>query len=105
MVSSSSNSESWSGSISQLQLSEFPPDAGPHTATAAAGVVTVGAVPWVTNFNVPLYTEETAAAKAIARAVSTKGGGLPGVEVRLQPALIELCALLLPCVRQQLLHI
>jgi hypothetical protein len=63
---------------------EYPPDAGPYAATAAAGVVTIGAVPWVTNFNVPLYTEDMAAAKAIARAVSAKGGGLPGVEVSLR---------------------
>jgi hypothetical protein len=76
------SSENWHGSIQQLQLSGFPPDAGPLAATAAAGVATVGAVPWVTNFNVPLYTEDMAAAKAVARAVSTKGGGLPGVEVR-----------------------
>lgn len=77
-----SSSSSWSGSISQLQLGDhYPPDAGPHTATAAAGVVTVGAVPWVTNFNIPLYTQDMAAAKAVARALSTKGGGLPGVEV------------------------
>jgi glutamate formiminotransferase len=51
-------------------------------AKAAAGVVTLGAVPWVTNFNIPLFTDDMAAAKAVAKAVSAKGGGLPGVEVR-----------------------
>jgi hypothetical protein len=75
------SSENWHGSMQQLQLSGFPPDAGPLAATAAAGVVTVGAVPWVTNYNVPLHTDDMAAARAVARAVSTKGGGLPGVEV------------------------
>lgn len=44
--------------------------------------MTIGAVPWVTNYNVPLHTDDMAAAKAVARAVSSKGGGLPGVEVR-----------------------
>jgi len=78
-----SSSEAWCGGIKELQLSAYPPDAGPLTASAAAGVVTVGAVPWVTNFNVPLYTDDMAAARAVARAVSTRGGGLPGVEVSL----------------------
>lgn len=72
---------SWTGSISQPQLLAYPPDAGPYAATEAAGIVTVGAVPWVTNFNIPLYTNDMAAAKAVARGVATKGGGLPGVEV------------------------
>lgn len=80
---SSSTSESWQGSIRDFDLSEYPPDAGPHVAKAAAGVVTLGAVPWVTNFNIPLFTDDMAAAKAVAKAVSAKGGGLPGVEVRL----------------------
>lgn len=71
----------WAGTIQQIDLSSHPPDAGPLVVPAAAGVVTIGAVPWVMNFNVPLYTDDLAAAKAIARAVSTRGGGLPGVEV------------------------
>eukprot|EP00775_Hariotina_reticulata_P009143 gene9143-9311_t len=52
-------------------------------ASAAAGVVTVGAVPWVVNYNVPLYTDDMAAARRVARAVSARGGGLAGVEVSL----------------------
>jgi hypothetical protein len=82
------SSEGWCGSVSQLQLSAYPPDAGPVTATPAEGVVTIGAVPWVTNYNVPLHTGDMAAAKAVARAVSSKGGGLPGVEVRLRCLLL-----------------
>jgi hypothetical protein len=85
--SSSSISESWQGSIRDLDLSGFPPDAGPYAAKAAAGVVTLGAVPWVTNFNIPVFTDDMAAAKAVAKAVSTKGGGLPGVEVRMATCL------------------
>lgn len=86
--SSDGSREGWCGSISQMQLSAYPPDAGPAAATPAAGVVTIGAVPWVTNYNVPLHTEDMAAAKAVARAVSSKGGGLPGVEVRAEVSLL-----------------
>jgi len=36
----------WQGAISQLDLSTYPPDVGPAAADPAAGVVTLGAVPW-----------------------------------------------------------
>lgn len=78
---SSSKPADWAGSLPEQQLSHYPPDAGPSSAPPAAGVVTLGAVPWVVNFNVPLFTADRAAAAAVARAVSTRGGGLKGVEV------------------------
>ncbi|WIA12498.1 hypothetical protein OEZ85_012531 [Tetradesmus obliquus] len=77
---SSSKPADWAGSLPEQQLSHYPPDAGPSSAPPAAGVVTLGAVPWVVNFNVPLFTADRAAAAAVARAVSTRGGGLKGVE-------------------------
>lgn len=49
------------------------------------GVAAVGASPWVTNLNVPLATGDLAAARHIARAVSTRGGGLPHVEAMALP--------------------
>jgi glutamate formiminotransferase len=79
--SSNSKQADWAGSLPEQQLSHYPPDAAPISAPPAAGVVTLGAVPWVVNFNVPLFTADRAAAAAVARAVSTRGGGLQGVEV------------------------
>jgi glutamate formiminotransferase len=71
----------WMGGTQQADLAAYPPDLGPATASAAAGVVTVGAVPWVVNYNVPLYTDDMAAARRVAKVVSARGGGLAGVEV------------------------
>lgn len=86
--SSSSNGRSsscqgdWAGGLDVQYFASFPPDAGPLAAPPAAGIVTVGAVPWVVNYNVPLCTDDMSAARAVARAVSTRGGGPPGVQVR-----------------------
>lgn len=49
------------------------------------GVATIGAVPFIINYNVPLETSDLQAAKAIAKAVSERGGGLRGVEVSSRP--------------------
>jgi glutamate formiminotransferase len=58
-----------------------PPDHGPHPPQLPCGVSLVGATPWVVNLNVPLATVDLAAARVIARTVSSRGGGsLPGVE-------------------------
>ena len=58
-----------------------PPDAGPPTPHPRHGVAIIGATPWVVNVNVPLATGDVAAARAIARRVSTRGGGpLPALE-------------------------
>lgn len=85
MPSTGSNTNSRSGnragSTNLSHLSSYPPDEGTHSASPAAGVVCIGAVPWVINYNVPLYTEDLEAVRAVARGVSTKGGGLPGVQV------------------------
>lgn len=37
-----------------LSLAYYPPDVGPSLASPAWGVATVGAVPWVVNYNVPI---------------------------------------------------
>lgn len=72
----------WAGAATGADLS-CPPDLGPSSASASAGVLTLGAVPWLVNFNVPLQPGASMdAARRLARAVSERGGGLPGVEVR-----------------------
>ena len=53
-------------------------DYGPAAACERRGMVCVGAGPWVVNFNVALRTTDLEAARAIARAVSTRGGA-PGL--------------------------
>ncbi|GLI66512.1 hypothetical protein VaNZ11_010333, partial [Volvox africanus] len=61
-------------------LLQFSPDLGPVEPPPQSGLLTIGAVPWVTNYNVPLQDVDLEEAKWLARAVSERGGGLPGVE-------------------------
>ncbi|KAG2502145.1 hypothetical protein HYH03_000632 [Edaphochlamys debaryana] len=75
----------WHGGLGSAQqpsadLTAFPPDLGPMEAPAASGVVTIGAGPWVTNFNIPLTGVDLAVARRLAKALSERGGGLPGVQ-------------------------
>ena len=78
-----SSRHAWQGEVAAgRDLSPFPPDEGPRSANPRRGVVTVGAVPWIVNYNVPLATGDMPAARRVARAVSERGGGLRGVEVR-----------------------
>ena len=64
-----------------IRLPEFlQPDFGPTTLDPRHGFAAVGAVPWVVNYNVLLHTEDMQACRSIAKAISTKGGGLPSVE-------------------------
>ncbi|GBF99817.1 hypothetical protein Rsub_12570 [Raphidocelis subcapitata] len=71
----------WRGALAGSgDLSPFPPDLGPCAADARSGVLTLGAAPWIVNFNVPMETGDMAAARRVARAVSERGGGLSGVE-------------------------
>jgi len=63
----------------------FQPDYGPCHIAASAGVACIGATPWVTNLNIPLPTEDMAAARRIARAVGERAGGLARVEAMALP--------------------
>ena len=56
------------------------PDFGPALLDPSHGFAAVGAVPWVVNYNVLLHTQDMQACRSIAKAVSTRGGGLPAVE-------------------------
>ena len=53
---------------------------GSAAAPVRSGVCCVGAAPWIVNYNVLLHTDDMAAARAIARGVSHRGGGMPGVQ-------------------------
>jgi glutamate formiminotransferase len=65
---------------SQMLALPLAPCYGPGAAPARSGVCCVGAAPWVVNFNVLLLTDDMAAARAIARGASERGGGLVGVQ-------------------------
>ncbi len=76
-----------------------PPDFGPAAAEPSAGVACVGAVPWLINLNVLLDTEDVEAVRTVARAVSQRGGGLPGVQamaLRHEAGIEVACNLLRP---------
>jgi glutamate formiminotransferase len=54
--------------------SPLPPDYGPSEVSERSGLVCLGALPWVVNYNLVLQTEDLSKARQIARAVSTRGG-------------------------------
>lgn len=53
------------------------PDAGPLQVHERAGAIAVGARPFLIAFNVNLKTNDVTVARAIARAVRARDGGLP----------------------------
>ncbi|KAI8464470.1 MAG: phosphatase 2C-like domain-containing protein [Monoraphidium minutum] len=92
---------SWRGTLGGGgDLSAYPPDAGPLAADPRKGVITIGAAPWIINYNVPVAAADMGAARRVARAVSERGGGLRGVEAMAlahSPGTIEVaCNLLDP---------
>lgn len=56
------------------------PDFGPERVHPTGGCTAVGARPPLVAFNVELETADVAVARAIARAVRERDGGLPGVK-------------------------
>lgn len=48
-------------------------------------MATVGSVPFVVNYNVLLRTDDMPLSRQIARAISSRGGGLPSVEAMALP--------------------
>jgi glutamate formiminotransferase len=58
----------------------WAPDFGPPRLHATAGAAAVGARPPLVAFNVYLDTPDAATARAVARAVRERDGGLPGVK-------------------------
>jgi glutamate formiminotransferase len=63
-----------------IAAGELRPDYGPARAHPTAGVTLIGARTFLVAFNVWLATADVAAARAIARAVRERDGGLPGVQ-------------------------
>ncbi len=59
---------------------EREPDFGPHHIHPTAGATGVGARFWLIAYNVNLETQDVEIAKAIAKEVREKDGGLPGVK-------------------------
>ncbi|KAL4534716.1 hypothetical protein Ndes2526B_g05644 [Nannochloris sp. 'desiccata'] len=73
----------WDGAIDSSNIRKdlpLAPDYGPVLADPRAGVACIGAVPWIINLNVLLETHDMPAARAVAKAVSQRGGGMPGVQ-------------------------
>ena len=56
------------------------PDLGPLRVHESAGAIAVGARPFLIAFNVNLNTRDVSVAKAIARVVRARSGGLPFVK-------------------------
>lgn len=68
------------GLAARLLTPEWRPDAGPARPHPSAGAVAVGARAPLVAFNVQLATTDVAVARAIARQVRGRTGGLPGVK-------------------------
>lgn len=74
-----SGSIEWSGGSKLVSL-PLKPDSGPIQASPAKGVILIGASHWVDNYNVPVFSNDIAAVRRIAKQVSERGGGLPSVQ-------------------------
>lgn len=66
----------WAGGL-QSDVLPLMPDEGP---VQAKGVVVIGATRWVDNYNIPVFSNNIAAVRRIAKRVSGRGGGLPWVQ-------------------------
>lgn len=67
-------------------------DFGPSEVSPEAGIVMLGATPWICNYNVPISIDLPCdvenmmkAARRVARNVSERGGGLPAVQAMALP--------------------
>lgn len=64
----------------RMRAPDWTPDCGPHQPHPTAGAVAVGARIFLVAYNVNLGTSDVGVAKAIARAVRAKTGGLAFVK-------------------------
>ncbi|XP_062215260.1 uncharacterized protein LOC133915892 [Phragmites australis] len=69
----------WAGSILPDVL-PIKPDEGPTHVSHERGATTIGATPWIENYNVPVLCKDVATVRRITRRVSGRGGGLPTVQ-------------------------
>lgn len=78
----------WTGLMPEVAsaVKANAPDFGPQEVDPCIGVVTIGAVPWIHNYNLLVTSaalsqnELMACCRQIARSVSTRGGGPQAVE-------------------------
>ncbi|KAK6918995.1 Formiminotransferase, N-terminal subdomain [Dillenia turbinata] len=73
------NGNQWTGGLGSGPL-PLKPDKGPDQVTESKGVIVIGATRWVDNYNVPVFSSDIAAVRRVAKQVSARGGGLPGVQ-------------------------
>ncbi|WVZ59727.1 hypothetical protein U9M48_009834 [Paspalum notatum var. saurae] len=69
----------WSGSTLPDVL-PIRPDEGPTNVSSERGATTIGATPFLENYNVPILSKDVATVRRITRSVSGRGGGLPTVQ-------------------------
>jgi glutamate formiminotransferase len=68
------------GMAAALEAGELRPDYGPSRLHATAGAVLIGARTFLVAFNVWLRSADLRVARAVARAIRERDGGLPGVQ-------------------------
>lgn len=74
-----SSAHQWIGEL-KAEILQLKPDEGPKSTAQGKGVLTIGATRWVDNYNVPVFSNDIAAVRRIAKKVSGRGGGLPSVQ-------------------------
>jgi glutamate formiminotransferase len=70
----------YDGLAARLEDPLWLPDYGPQELDPRIGAVAVGARPFLVAFNAYLDTDDVSVAKAVARTVRERDGGLPGVK-------------------------
>ena len=70
----------YEGLTTRLEDPLWQPDCGPREPDPHRGAVAVGARPFLVAFNVYLDTDDVEVARAVAREVRERDGGLPGVK-------------------------
>ena len=70
----------YEGIAARLREPGWKPDYGPIVLPPRSGAVAVGARPFLVAFNAYLDTEDVGEARAVAREVRERDGGLPGVK-------------------------
>ena len=70
----------YDGLAARLEDPLWRPDYGPQELDPRIGAVAVGARPFLVAFNAYLDTDDVSVAKAVARTVRERDGGLPGVK-------------------------
>ena len=70
----------YEGLTSRLEDPHWQPDYGPREPDPHRGAVAVGARPFLVAFNAYLDTDDVEVARAVAREMRERDGGLPGVK-------------------------